>query len=516
MDALSALSTWLRRQGWLVVLIALVQLGLHLWTNAHDNIFRDEMYYLAAAQHLDFGYVEYPPFVALAAAFSRGIFGDSVFAIRLLPGLAAAVVVILTANMAAILGGGWATQALAAVAVALAPVFMGSSGLLTMDPFDQLWWTLAAWVLVGLIKQQEPRRWLIFGVAVGLGLLTKLTMSFFVMALLAGLLLSESRKLLFNRWLIFAGLIAFAIVSPYLVWQALHGFPVIEYTGSYASGKTFQATPLDFLLQQVLTVNPFSLPLWLGGLYFLFFVPAGRPYRAFGWAYLILFVFFMLHKAKFYWLSPSYPVLFAAAAYGLQRWIEQRPRIGWLRPAYSWILSILGMLLVPFSIPILPPETFILLNASVGNAGEVKQEMLVASELPQNYADRYGWREMVAAVRQAYETLAPEEQAEACILTENYGEAGAVDYYGPELGLPGAITGHNSYFLWGPRGCTGEVIISIGRPLRDLSGSFESVEAGPSWSCRYCMPHENGAPIFIARGLQVPMEQAWPSVKAFD
>jgi 4-amino-4-deoxy-L-arabinose transferase-like glycosyltransferase len=180
MDALSALSTWLRRQGWLVVLIALVQLGLHLWTNAHDNIFRDGMYYLAAA-------------------FSRGIFGDSVFAIRLLPGLAAAVVVILTANMAAILGGGWATQALAAVAVALAPVFMGSSGLLTMDPFDQLWWTLAAWVLVGLIKQQEPRRWLIFGVAVGLGLLTKLTMSFFVMALLAGLLLSESRKLLFNR-----------------------------------------------------------------------------------------------------------------------------------------------------------------------------------------------------------------------------------------------------------------------------------------------------------------------------
>ena len=176
----------------------------------------------------------------------------------------------------------------------------------------------------------------------------------------------------------------------------------------------------------------------------------------------------------------------------------------------------MGLLLAPFAIPILPPEDFIKFNASIGGAGEVKQESLTASELPQTFADRYGWQEMVAAVNEAYTSLSPEERDKACILTKNYGEAGAMDYYGKELGLPKAITGHNSYFLWGPQGCTGEVLISVGRPLRDLSDSFESVTPGPTWSCKYCMPYENGTWIYIARGLKAPMEDAWPTTKDWN
>jgi len=311
-------------------------------------------------------------------------------------------------------------------------------------------------------------------------------------------------------------LIALAIISPYLVWQASNDFPVVEYTANYSGGKTFQATPVEFLLQQVLTMNPLALPLWLGGLYFLFFTSPGRPYRAFGWAYLFLFVFFMLQKAKFYWLSPAYPALFAAGAYGLQRLIANGRRLAWLPPAYAAVLAAVGLLLAPFAIPILAPEDLIRLNASIGGAGEVKQESLTASELPQGFADRYGWREMVAAVNEAYTSLPPEERAKACILTKNYGEAGAMDYYGKELGLPKAITGHNSYFLWGPQGCTGEVLISVGRPLRDLSDSFESVTPGPAWSCKYCMPYENGTWIYVARGLKAPMEDAWPTTKDWN
>ena len=305
MNTQSTFPGWLRQSGWVIFLIALLQFILHLWVNAHDNFFRDELYYMAAAQHLSPGYVEYPPFVALAAAFSRAVFGSSVLAIRLLPAVAAALIVLLTANMVAQLGGGLLAQALAAVSIAFGPVFIGSSGLLTMDPFDQLWWTLAAWVVVRMIKRQQPRTWLAFGLVVGLGLLTKLTIAFFVLALLLGLLLSEQRKLLFNRWLILAGLIALVIFSPYLFWQAGHGFPVLEYTRAYAGGKTYQASPLEYFFQQVITTNPLALPLWLGGLYFLFFTAAGRPYRAFGWAYIFLYVFFMLQRAKFYWLSPA-------------------------------------------------------------------------------------------------------------------------------------------------------------------------------------------------------------------
>jgi hypothetical protein len=290
----------------------------------------------------------------------------------------------------------------------------------------------------------------------------------------------------------------------------------VEYTRSYASGKTFQATPLEYFAQQVVTTNPLMLPLWFGGLYLLFFTPPGRPYRAFGWAYLLLYVFFMLQKAKFYWLSPAYPMLFAAGAYGLQLLVERRGGLRWMEPTYTWVLAISGLVIMPLAIPILPPETYIRYDAMLGGVGEVKQENLVASALPQNYADRYGWREMVDAVKQAYDTLSPTEKAEACILGRNYGETAAVELYGPALGLPKAISGHNSYYIWGPQGCTGNVLITIGYPLQDISQGFESVAAGPKWSCQYCMPYEKGAPILIGRGIKAPIEVAWPTVKDFN
>jgi 4-amino-4-deoxy-L-arabinose transferase-like glycosyltransferase len=509
-------SNWLRRSGWLILPITLLQFVLHMWVNAHDTFFRDELYYMAAAQHLSAGYVEFPPFVALATAFSRAVFGTSVVAIRFLPALAGASMVLLTADMVAVMGGELPAQALAAVAIALGPVFIGSSGLMSMDPFDQLWWTLAAWVLVRLIKLQQPRMWLVFGIVAGLGLLTKLTIGFFILALLLGLLLSGQRRLLFNRWLVISGLIALIMLSPYLLWQANHGFPVLEYTKAYSSGKTFQATPLQFFGEQFLTVDPLAVFLWLGGLFFLFFAAACRPYRAFGWAYLFLYVFFMVQKAKFYWLSPEYPMLFASGAYALEQFVLRRPRFHWLQPTYSWMLLINGLLLIPFAIPILPLQAFIQANAMMGGTTDVKQENLQSSALPQNYADRYGWPEMVNTVKAAYDTLTPQEKAEACIITSNYGEAGAIDFYGPALGLPKAISGHNSYFIWGPQGCSGKVIITVNIPLQDLVGSFESVTSAGATSCTYCMPYENNAPINIARGLKIPIDVAWPGVKDFN
>jgi 4-amino-4-deoxy-L-arabinose transferase-like glycosyltransferase len=460
--------------------------------------------------------VDYPPFIAIVMTLARSLFGSSLLGIRLFPALAGALIILFTADMVALLGGGLAAQALAAVVIAFGPVFIGSSGLTTMDPFDQLWWTMCAWVLVGLIKNQQPRRWLLFGLIAGFGMLTKITMGYFALALVIGLLLSSQRKLLFNRWLFLGGAIALLIFFPYIVWEVQHGFPTLEFFRTYSSGKTYQATPLEYFFQQVVTINPIALPLWLGGLYFLFFTASGKPYRAFGWAYLILYTAFMIQKMKFYWLSPAYPMLFASGAYGLELLVQQRLRLKWLQPVYLWTLAISGLMIVPLSLPILPPEAFIRFNALIGGAAEVKMENLKASELPQTFADRYGWQEMTAAVAEAYDTLSPEEKASACILTRNYGEAGAVDLYGSAYGLPRAISGHNSYFIWGPQGCTGQVIITVNYPLQDLSSAFESVEPAGQTKCKYCMPYENGAPIFIARGLKVDIQQAWPTVKHFD
>jgi 4-amino-4-deoxy-L-arabinose transferase-like glycosyltransferase len=513
MDTRSTVSSWFRRTGWVLLLIAGVQFALHLWVNAHDSIFRDELYYLAAAEHLDFGYVDFPPFVALVAGFSRLVFGDSVFAIRLLPALSGVVVVLLTASMTAMLGGGLAAQAVAALVIALGPLFIGSSGLMTMDPFDQMWWTVGAWVLVRMIKQQRPQFWLLFGLAAGLGLLNKLTMGFFVIAVLIGLLLSESRRLLFNRWLLLGGVIAAVIIAPYIFWQLDHGFPVLEFTGAYASGKTYQASPIEFLTQQLMAMHPTAVPLWLCGLYFLLMRREGRPYQTFGWSYVILFLFFMAQHAKFYWLSSAYPAVFAAGAYALHLRLQDRPRLNWIQPAYTAAV-IIGMLLtVPMAIPILPAEAFIKYNGFLGGVADVKQENVVTAELPQNYADRYGWFEMASAVKRAYEALSPEEQAKACIYTANYGEAAAMDYFGADLGLPTAVSGHNSYHIWGTQGCTGEVLITVGSDREDLIEYFESVDPGPAWSCRYCLPGENGRPILIARGMKMPLAEVWPVTK---
>jgi hypothetical protein len=515
LTALSSLSAWLRRSGWLL-LIALLQLVLHLWVNARDSFFRDELYYMAAAQHLDLGYVDFPPFVALATGFARAVLGSSVLAIRLLPAISGATLVLITAAMVVELGGGLLAQCLAAITVALGPVFLGSSGLMSMDPFDQLWWGLTAFVLLRLIKRGEPRLWLLFGLVAGAGMMTKVTMAFYCFALVVGLLLTPGRRLLFSRWLVFGGLIAFVIFSPYILWQVLHGFPTLDFWKFYATSKTFPVTPLEFFGQQVQTINPLALPLALAGLYFWFFVPGGKSYRVFGWAYLILYVLFTIQKAKFYFLSPAYPVLFAGGAYALEQFVRTRPRLNWLQMAYVRTILISGVLIAPFSIPILSTDNFIRLSSFLGGTTEVKTERLQSSALPQHFADRYGWPEMVAAVKQAYDTLAPQEQAQACIATSNYGEAGAVDFYGPALGLPKAISGHNSYYIWGPDGCTGQVVISVGIAQSDLAPSFESVQAAGQVECGYCMPFENGAPILIARGLKVSIRDAWPSVKSFN
>ncbi len=519
---------------WAVPLIALLQFALHLWVGANDSFFRDELYYIAASRHLDFGFVDFPPLVALLAGGARLLLGGSLVALRLLPALAGALIVLLTADMVRRLGGNRLTQVLAAFVAALAPMFMGSSGLMTMDPFDQLWWTLCAWTLLRMIRSQDTRLWLLFGLFAGLGLLTKLTMAFYAAALLLGLLLSNQRRLLLTRWLVFGGLIALALISPYLIWNAVHGFPTLDFMQAYAGGKTYQASPLEFLMNQLAISNPLAVPLWLCGLWLAFFTLRGRPYRAFGWAYVFLYLLFMVQHAKFYWLSGAYPPLLALGAYGLELLVkpaalhvptahegvpplpEYPARLPWLQPAYAWALAVTGLFLVPFAIPILPPQAFIQLNGALGGiAGQVKQENLPSGVLPQNYADRYGWHEIVDSVQAAFDTLTPQEQADACIYADNYGQAAAVDFYGPAHGLPEVVSGHNSYFQWGPQGCTGQVLITVGVSAPDLAALFESVEPAGVTSCAYCMPHENGAPILIARGMRQPLEDVWPTVKGY-
>ena len=499
----------------IVTVLALFKLIFHLATSSGYGYFRDELYYIAASKHLAWGYVDFPPFVAFITAITRRLFGESLFALHLFPALAGALIVLLAGLMARELGGGKFAQGLAALAVLVAPQFLGTDSLLSMDAFDQLWWVLAAYVVILIFKRDDPRLWLAFGIVAGIGFLTKVTMAYFGAALVVGLLLTSHRKYLTSKWLWLGGVIALVIFSPYIVWQIANGFPTLDFWKMYASGKTYPVTPIEFIAQQILIMQPFALPLWLAGLAHFLFARDGKNYRPLGISYVVLFVVFMLQQAKSYFFAPAYPMLFAAGALALERFIARRAW-NWLKPTYATLLIVSGALMAPMAMPLLPVEMFISYASPLGSDATIKQERLQTAELPQHFADRFGWEEMTATVARVYRGLSPQEQAQACIFTGNYGEAGAIDFFGKKYGLPNAISGHNSYWLWGPADCTGEIVIGVGIQRQDWEGGFARVEQADVVHCQYCMPYENNRPVYLGRDLQIPLKANWIRVRHYD
>lgn len=495
--------------GAILILLALLKLLVHLLTAENYGYFRDELYYIAAGEKLALGYVDFPPFVALVTAFVRATLGDSLFALHLLPALAGAAVVLLAGLMARELGGGRFAQGLAALAVLVAPNFIVFGTFVSMDAFDQLFQVSAAYVLLVILKRDEPRLWLLFGLLAGLGLLTKLTMLYFGLAVFVALLLTRTRRHLLTPWPWVGGAVAFLFLLPYLYWQITHRWPTLEFWSNYGT-KVDAASPFEFFVEQIITMQPPTLPLWLAGLLYYLFAREGRPYRTLGWVYIVLFVLFAVTNSKFYFLAPAYPMLFAAGAVVVERFVAGRSR-GWIKPAYVAVLAVSGLVVAPLTVlPVLPVETLAKITGAAGGDAGVQVETREVGQLPQTFADRFGWENMVATVARAHDELPAEERERACILTGNYGEAGAVDFFGPKYGLPKAISGHNSYYIWGPGNCTGEVVISVGVPPETLRAVFGEVEQVEKVRCRYCMPDEDGLPVYVCRDPKLPFEEAWP------
>lgn len=498
----------------LLGLLVLAKLLVHLLVAGNYGYFRDELYYLAAGRHLQWGYVDFPPLVAVLAALVDQLSGASLVALHVLPALAGALLVLLTGLLARDLGGGRLAQALAALASLVAGTFLAAGSLFSMDAWDQLWWTLGALVLVRLLRRDEPRLWLLFGLVAGLGLLTKLTMLAFGFAVVVGLLLTPFRRHLGTPWPWLGGVVAGAFLVPYALWNAANGWPTPEFWSHYG-GKLVGASPLEFLVTLSYTMNPLTLPLWLAGLASLLRGSALRPYRALGWAFVVLLVLLALAGAKVYFLAPAFPPLFAAGGLAAERLARGA---GWRRVlgAYSALLVVAGLWLAPIVMPVLPPATFGQFYGFLGSDGGARLERHRSAVLPQWLADRFGWPELVATVADAYAALPPADQAQACIVASNYGEASALVILGRAGSLPPVISGHNSWYLWGPGACTGQVTIVVGASRQSLEATFDAVAEAGVVRCAECMPYEDQNPVFVARGLRQPVAQVWPQLKHFD
>lgn len=497
----------------IVLLLAAAKLVFHLLTAGRYGIFRDELYYLACAEHLDFGYVDQPPLIALIAWIARHLFGESLLGLRLLPALAGAATVWLTGKLARELGGGVVAQTLAALAVIAAPIYLLLHHWLTMNAFEPLIWVACAWCIVRAINQGEPRYWIWFGVLVGLGMENKYTTAFFGSAVFVALLLTPQRRFLSNSRIWIGAFCALLIFLPNLIWLVRHDFPFLELMHNIrGTGRDVVRGPLAFIGDQAMLVNPVLFPLWVGGLAWLFLNRDGNRYRILGWVYALLLAAFIVLKGKNYYLSAAYPMLFAAGAIGFERITRERAQ--WSRGLYVGLIVAATCFLAPTVAPILPPETYIAYQKAIGLAPP-KAENQPTGPLPQHFADEFGWEEMVREVARLYDELPPEQRAATAIFANSYGQAGAIDFFGKKYGLPKAISNHQSYWLWGPRDYTGESVIVLGSDGSGDREHFARVDAVGRTAHPYSRRDEH-YDIFLCRDLNTTLEALWPETKNWN
>ncbi|MGH2638491.1 MAG: ArnT family glycosyltransferase, partial [Rhabdochlamydiaceae bacterium] len=415
------------------------------------------------------------------------------------------LLVFVTGMIARELGGGRKAQLLAAISTLVTLDLLAFGSILTPDSFDSLWWSLLAYLIIRIVRRKEPKLWILAGLVVGIGLLTKLTILFFVAALLISFLaIPSSRKYLRSKWIAAGGLLSIAFILPMIYWNSVNGWLMIQFYQEFR-GDVSGGGPLNFIMSQVAGTSFLNVPIFLIGLYFYLRSEGGRELRAIGLAYIILFVFMTALDMKVYYLMPAYPMLYAGGALlieksstskkGAFKWFGSKPFIA--------CLIIVAILLAPVVIPVFSPSTMIRTYGT--------------SDYQTILADRYGWSMMLSNLSQAYNTLPASERSQACIFTSNYGEASTVNFLGKSLGLPKAISGHNNYYIWGPDSCTGQVLITVGIPLSTAQQSYKNVSTLTTLSCQYCISYEQILPVYLCTNPNfTSLAAVWSGVKDYS
>ncbi len=493
--------------------IALAKLLLHCYFNNQYGYFRDEFDYMSCGDHLAWGYVDQPPLIPFLIRVCRAVLGDSLRAIRFIPALASSFLVVQTALIACEFGGRRFAVLLSAVAIVIAPQYLSNGSLLGTNCLEPSLWMGCAYFAILAIKYDAPRNWLWFGVLAGLGMEEKYSIALFAFGIVAGLLLTSERRVFLNKWIWLGGLAALLIFLPNLLWNLHYDWPFLQLMHNIrAEGRDVVLGPVDYFIQQTLLVHPLTAPVWITGLIAFFLSPRLKPYRVLGWSYLVCYaVFFALH-GKNYYLAPIYPMLLAAGAVVIETAISS-PRLDWMKPAILALLLAGGAYLAPVVVPILSPDRFIAYMKHLPFKLPVMEHSHERAVLPQWYADQFGWNEIVAETAQAYDRLAPAERHDCGIFAQDYGQAGAIDFLGRGYGLPRALTGHQTWFLWGPRGYSGNCMIVLDDRREVLKRYWEQVEyVGTSADNPYALEKE--IPVFICKGAKFGrLADLWPRLK---
>ena len=495
--------------------IAVATLLLHASTTWRYGYFRDELYFIACGKHLAWGYVDQPPLVAVAARLAAP-FGYAVSAIRLLPALAAAGAAYVAACIARDLGGGRFARALAALAVALTPAYLLLGTVLTTTSFEGLSWTLTAWSCIRIVRGGSIAWWGILSASLAFGLYGKYSIALLAVALVMGLLATPERRVLASWRFPAAVACTLVLVAPNLLWQAVHGWPMIDVLRGDAAHRHAFATGLQleyrnlwnnaiaFASEQMLYTNPVATPLWIAGLVAPFTMRRLRDLRFVSIAYVVLFAASIVLEAKGYYVIGIYGVLLAIGAVAFER-----VRVAWVRLAGVALLVVVAVATMPLSLPVLPLDGFIAYSERLGLTSTSQPHLTQPV-----YAEEFGWERLAADVAHYYDALPAAQRERTAIYADTYADAGAIDLFGPRYGLPNAIGSQNTYWLWGTRGYDGSTLIAIGASRIDLLRRYyRSVKLLGTSDEPLKWVVEGPAPIYLCTDPVAPLPQIWPALR---
>ncbi|HET8635624.1 MAG TPA: glycosyltransferase family 39 protein [Acidobacteriaceae bacterium] len=520
-------SAALPRIEWLaIIVLCAAKLLLHIFTSVQRyGYFRDELYYLDLGRHLAFGYVDCAPLVALYARVAL-LLGGSLAALRILPALAGTALIALSILIARELSGPFKpafglsgepsryAQWLTGITVLLCPGFLVMDSFLSMNAFEPLFWMAGAWALARFLRTGNSRLWIVFGVCIGLGLENKHSAAFFAVAVVIAVLLTRHRREFLKPWIWIGIAVAFALFAPNLIWQIRHHFPTLEDLENVRrTHKDIVLGPGAFIARQILDLHPILFPVWLTGVLWTLW---SRRWRVLGLTFVVFFVMMELMHGKEYYLFPAYPMMLAAGSVCIAGWLNRfkRPALATtLRAAILTVIILAMAAFVPMSTWMLSPENYLAYARAIGFMPK-NIETHQQSILPQPMADQFGWPELVAQTAAIYNSLPPAQRAHTALLTGNYGEAGAIDLFGPRYGLPHAISGHQNYWYWGPGATDYTNLIVFEWDLSDVKKACQSWQAFPHYS-KYGMAEEN-SPIYLCRGARFNLQKEWAHFKHWN
>lgn len=453
---------------WLIIIgLALFKFCIHLATNTNYELHRDALLYYSLGEHMAWGYASVPPFIALISKFSTFVFGNTVFALRLFPALIGSVSVIIIAKIVKELKGGILAIIIAVLAFIFSPAFLRSNTLFQPVSFNQFFWLFSSYLIVRLLNTKNPKYWLGLFIVFGIGFLNKYSIAFFIVSSLIAILLTNQRNLLKSKYFFAGGLLGIVIILPNLIWQFNHNWPLINHMKELQKYQLVNVTIIGFIIDQFIMNLP-GLVIWMTGLITFLFFKSEKKFRVLAYLYLLTVLLILLFRGKPYYTLGLYPVLFALGGYAVDKYFKP-----YMKYATIVLVILISLPMLPFSLPVYSHEKIEEYSAKTAEFTNRWEDGKIYN-IPQDYADMTGWKELSSIVIQHYNSLSQSKRDSCLIYAENYGQAGAINFYGKKYGLPSPICFNDNFIFWAPDSIDNAPLIYINDEPGDIDFLYDS------------------------------------------